>query len=124
MKRLVASILLAASMSAGAADGVWFNVILKEEGKVIASPEKAGAFGTPLQFELPHGLNVEAIAKAPESDGRSWTQVRFTFFETGDAKFVQEMQMRADLKATPSFDYAVPGTKRKFRVEVRGAEVN
>jgi hypothetical protein len=72
-------------------------------------------------MRLSGGLSVEALTKAPEPDGRSWTQVRITYFETGDSKFVEEMSMHHTIAEGGSFEFTEPGKHRRFVVVVSQA---
>lgn len=120
MKTRLAVILLGLSpLIANAGDDpVMFRVTVKEGGSVIASPSFLANVGQPATVRLASGLTLEALPKPAEPDGRAWTQIRITYFETPDAKFVQEMQMRhLDAQRTGSFEYTDP-TQRRYLVEV------
>jgi hypothetical protein len=99
-------------------DPVMFRVTVKEGGRVIASPSFLANVGQPATVRLASGLSLEALPKPAEPDGRAWTQIRITYFETPDSKFVQEMQMRhLDALRTGSFEYTDPA-QRRYVVQV------
>ena len=124
MKRLIAGIAgLLLGASALAADNVvQFNVSVKRDGEVVASPSFLATVGHPATLRFGEGrglINIEAWPKPVEPDGRSWTQVRITYLETEDSRFVQEMHMRHEAgDRNGSFEFTDP-SKRKFNVEVR-----
>lgn len=126
MKGLIAGLAITlAPMLANASDEVVnFRVTIKKDGQVIGSPSFLAYVGQPATVRLGTGITLEALAKPVESDGRSWTQVRITYLETDNARFVQETQMRhpKDLR-TGSFDYTDP-ENRRYHVEISGAKAN
>ena len=120
ISRVVLSLAILASTTAfAAADGVKFDVVLLKEGAIVAKPSAIAEFGHPVILELGQLMKVIAVADAPGDDGRSETSVKPYLFTDGQMKPVQEMSMRAQLKATPSFEYTVPGTTTKFIVMPR-----
>ena len=116
MKRPVTALLLAAlATSAVAAEegAVMFRVTVKDGDRVIASPSFLANVGRAATIRLGDGLAIEALPKPVEPDGRSWTQIRITYFETEDSKFVQEMQMRHRVSdRSGSFEYTDPAQRR------------
>ena len=120
MKILIAAVLLTlgSTVAVGSDEIVKFTVTVKEGDRLIASPTFLANIGRPASIRLGDSLTVEALAKPPESNGHSWTQVRITYFETEDSKFVQEMHMRHKLPLrTGSFEYTDPA-QRRYVVEV------
>lgn len=100
-------------IAAAGEEPVMFRVTVKEGGRVIASPSFLANVGQPATVRLASGLSLEALPKPAEPDGRAWTQIRITYFETPDSKFVQEMQMRhLDALRTGSFEYTDPAQRR------------
>jgi hypothetical protein len=123
-RQVLAVLGIAMSTSSIAADeGVRFDVVLLRDGAVIASPSVLAEFGKSVTVELAQLMRVEAVASAPEGDGRSATSVKLFLFDHGRMMPVQEMSMRAQLKATPSFEYTVPDTKVKFIVMPRSVSL-
>jgi hypothetical protein len=98
-----------------------FHISVKSDGRVVESPSFLANVGQPATVRLSSGIAVEALAKPMEADGRGWTQVRITYFETPDSRFVQEMSMqhRNGLR-TGSFDYTDP-MNRRYRIEIGNA---
>ena len=124
LKRMLAMCCATLSTATMAAqDGVLFKVLFLKDGKVVASPSMLGEFGRTVTVELAGAMRVEAVAGAAESDGRSPTAVKLYLFEDGKMHPVQEMEMRAQLKSTPSFEYSVPGTNARFVVMPRLAKL-
>ena len=123
MRTLIAAIVLTFGTTlaaAGADDPVFFRVIVKKDGRLTDSPSFLATVGQPVTLRLTDGLTVEALAKPVESDGGAWTQVRITYFETPDSKFVQEMSMHHPQgQRDGSFEYSDP-SKRRFVIQVGG----
>lgn len=120
MKTMIAVMLLGLSplIAAAGEDPVVFRVTVKEDGRVIASLSFLANVGQPATVRLENGLSIEALPKPVEPDGRAWTQIRITYFETPDSRFVQEMQMRhSHALRTGSFEYTDPA-RRRYVVEV------
>ena len=120
MKRLIAGIVIAVAPMLAAASGdiVNFRVTVKKDGQTIESPSFLANVGQAATVRLGSGITIEALAKPDEPDGKAWTQIRITYFETDDSKFVQEMQMRhSNGLRTGSFDYTDP-TNRRYHVEI------
>ena len=122
MKRVLS---LAAMALAGAAlatptdDTVLFRVLVKQEGRDIASPAFLAKVGEPTIVRMGEDMKLEALAKAREADGSAWTQIRITQMETAHGHMVQEMTMRhADGVRAGSFEYTDPATKRRYVVRV------
>ena len=121
MKTLIVAFALAmafgSSLVAAAPDEtVYFRVTVKKDGQPTDSPSFLAAVGKPVTLRLSDGLTIEALAKPVELDGGTWTQVRITYFETQDSKFVQEMSMHHP-KGEPragSFEYSDPSNRRFF----------
>ena len=98
---------------------VLFKISVKKDGKVLYSPSFLANVGEPATVRLEEHLAVEALAKPAEADGRAWTQVRVTFFDTPDAKQVYEMSMHHKFPGlrTGSFEYTDP-LQRRFLITV------
>jgi hypothetical protein len=61
---------------------------------------------------------IEALTKPAEGDGRAWTQVRITWLETPDSKFVQKMSLHHHMgQRSGSFEYSDP-SNRRFVIEL------
>lgn len=119
MKTLIAAfVLLGSTVVAAAEDPVFFRVTVKQAGQVTDSPSFLADVGKPVTLRLKDGLTIEALTKPAEDDGRSWTQVRITYFDTPDSKFVQEMSMRHEKgQRAGSFEYSDP-SNRRFVIQV------
>lgn len=121
MKTFIAAVALAfGSTVVGAApdDPVFFRVTVQKDGRVTDSPSFLAAVGQPVTLRLSDGLTVEALAKPVESDGGVWTQVRITYFETPESRFVQEMSMHHPHgDRDGSFEYT-DALKRRFVIQV------
>lgn len=102
-------------------DAVSFDVVLLNDGKVVASPRVVTAFGQETTIELPRLMKVAAVAAAPNSEGRALTSVKMSVYQDGAMGPEQSMSMLADLTKTPSFEYSVPGTTYRFVVMPRMA---
>ena len=116
MKNLLAVMLLGLSPIVAIADEgpVLFRVTVKENGNVIASPSFLANVGHAASIRLDSNISIEALPKPAEADGRAWTQVRFTYFESENSRFTQEMQMRHQfpMLRTGSFEYTDPANRR------------
>jgi hypothetical protein len=97
---------------------VLFQLTVQKDGRVLYSPKVLAAVGETATVRLSDGLSFAVLAKPFDADGRAWSQVRITFFETDDSKMVQEMSMRHKFGfRTGSFEYTDP-TNRRFVVRV------
>jgi hypothetical protein len=115
VKNLLAVTLLGLSPFAAIADEspVLFRVTVKEDGRVIASPSFLAKVGEAASIRVDPSLSIEGLAKPADPDGRAWTQIRITYFETPDSRLVQEMQMRHPAAMrTGSFEYTDPANRR------------
>ena len=123
MKTSVVAVLLSATASVAVAatePPVMFHVTIKSD-RGVESPRFLATVGEPATVRLADGVAVEALAKPMEADGRAWTQVRITYFDTPDSKFVQEMSMHHQPgQRTGSFEYTDP-TNRRFVIEIGDA---
>jgi hypothetical protein len=120
---IVAALLISASGLVQASDDrVLFAVTEKTDGVVTASPSFVATVGQAASVRLADGLSIEALTKEPEPDGRSWTQVRITYFEASDSKFVQERSMRHTLAEGGSIEFTEPTKHKRFIVVVSKAK--
>ena len=119
MNRLAVAMFLGIAGVALADEGpVKFHVIVKKDDHVLYSPSFLASVGQPASIRLSDGIAIEALAKPIEADGRAWTQVRITYFETPDSKFVQEMSTHHKMGLrTGTFEYTDP-SGRRFVVEI------
>ena len=122
MKRLAAALLLSAPLIAFASpDRVLFQVTEKTDGVVTAKPAFLAEVGQTATVRLADGVSVEAHTDAAANDGRSWTRVRVTFFDSPDAKYVQEWSMHHKV-GQGSVEFTDPSNHKHFVVAVRRAE--
>jgi len=117
----VALLMSASGLVQASEDRVLFAVTEKTDGVVTASPSFVAAVGQQASVRLSDGLSIEALTKVPDSDGRSWTQVRITYFQGSDSKFVQETSMRHTLAEGGSIEFTEPSKHKRFVVVVRKA---
>ena len=118
-----ATLLAAASATIQAAEQrVLFSVTETTDGVVSAHPSFLAAVGQQASVRLPDGSFVEALTSAPEADGRSWTRLRFTYFETSEGKFVQEISMRHTIAEGGSINFTEPTQHKRFDVVVRQSQ--
>ncbi len=122
---VIAAMLALASTVLFAAEGpVLFHVTVKSEGRIVDSPSFLATVGQPATVRLSSGVAVEALAKPAEPDGRAWTQVRITYFETPSSRFVQEMSMQHQYGLrTGLFEYTDPANRR-YLIKVGGEPPN
>ena len=113
---------LAATFAVAAEDPLFVRVTVKADGRVVDQPSFLAAVGQPATVSLTSGGSVEALAKPAEADGGSWTQVRITYSETRDGKFVHEMSLHhSPGLRSGSFDYTDP-FNRRFTIQVGPAK--
>ena len=120
MKRVIVAmaVLLAANVSATPEETVRFSVTVKHEGQLLGAPSFLAYVGRPASMRFGEGMAVEALAEPFDAEGRAWTKVRITTFETEDSQFVQEMRMRhRHGLRTGSFEYT-DGAKRRYVILV------
>jgi hypothetical protein len=118
---VVALLMSASGLVQASEDRVFFAVTEKTDGVVTASPSFVATVGQQASVRLADGLSIEALTKAPDADGRSWTQVRITYFEGSDSKFVQETSMRHTLAEGGSIEFTEPSKHKRFVVVVSKA---
>ena len=119
MRSVLAALVICMPLMVTAAEGpVMFHVTVKSEGGAVESPSFLATVGQPATIRLSSGVSVEALAKPADPDGGAWTQVRITYFETPDSRFVQEMSMHNHFgPRTGSFEYTDP-THRRYVISV------
>ncbi len=100
-------------------NGVWFQVVLTRDGKVVSSPRFVGEFGKTAGVEVGRTMKVDAVASAPDQDGNSFTSLKLQLFENGEMRPAKEVSMLADLSKAPSIEYAVPGTNARITFRPR-----
>jgi hypothetical protein len=108
-----------ASMGANALDAVFFEVTLTKAGQVIASPQVIADFGRRVSVDVSKTTKFEAIAKAPDSDGVSYTKAKIFVLEGSNVTATHEFTIAAEILKLTSVEYEVPGTGAKVRVVQR-----
>ena len=122
MKKSIAVLLLSAPMIAFASpDRVLFQVTEKTDGVVTAKPSLLVEVGQTAALRLADGMFVEVHTDPAATDGRSWTKVRLTSFETPDAKYVQEWNMH-HVPGQGSVEFTDPTRHKHFVVAMKRAE--
>src|ERR1700744_1148659 len=98
---------------------VTFQVIFLKDGKYLASPTVLGEFGREVRIEVPNAMRALVLAMAPDQEGQSFTSAKMSIFQDDAWQPAKEMEMRAYLSMTPSFEYSVEGTPFRFVVMPR-----
>lgn len=123
MRTSIAAVLLAlvSPVALAVEAPVMFRITVKSDGQIVDSPSFLANVGQPATVRLSSGIAIEALPKPMEADGRGWTQVRITYFDTPDSRFVQEMSMQHHHGLrTGSFEYTDP-MNRRYRIEIGNA---
>lgn len=122
MKTFAAILLLSAPFLANASpDRVLFQVTEKTDGVVTAKPSLLAEVGQTAALRFADGMYIEVHTDPAATDGRSWTKVRLTSFETPQAKYVQEWNMH-HVVGEGSVEFTDPTNRRHFVVAVKRAE--
>ena len=118
---VIAAPAAAASRAPKPASGpdVAYNILFLKEGKVLAARTVVGPFGHDIRVELPELMRVVVSARAPSIGDSSFTTAKMAVYAQGAWQPAKEMSMKADLSATPSFEYSVDGTPYRFVVMPR-----
>ena len=118
-EEMAAALLLSAPIAAFASpDRVLFQVTEKTDGVVTAKPSLLVEVGQSASLRFADGVFVEVHTDPAAIDGRSWTKVRLTSFETPEAKYVQEWTMHHVV----GVEFTDPTNRKLFVVAVKRAE--
>jgi len=122
MKKAIATVLLSAPLIAFASpDRVLFQVTEKTDGVVTAKPSLLVEVGQTAGLRFADGMFVEVHTDPAATDGRSWTKVRLTSFETPEARYVQEWTMH-HVVGEGSVEFTDPTSRKHFVVAVKRAD--
>ena len=98
---------------------VAYNILFLKSGKPLAARTVVGCYNQELRVELHDLMRVDVLTRAPESDGRSFTEAKMAMYGVASWHIVQNMKMEAMLSLTPSFEYSVDQTPYRFVVMPR-----
>ena len=122
MKKLIASVLLAAAplLAAATESGIRFDTIVSEAGKPIAIPSVWVPFGQEAVIEVPNKVRVVAIAAVPKGD-KSKVSARMYYFSGGAWVLDWDKTMDANISQTPSFERTMADKTHRVVVMPRKA---